>query len=112
MQLEADPALNYTDLDAYVKDGVRNDLKSKVFMDNAHLRLSYTLWFELFSVVLKPIAGQVRTLMRKHKDLFGKSLKYIVLVGGLSESKYVKWYIKVKRPLLSFPSLFLHPPTK
>ncbi len=103
-----DPSLDYEDLEEYINESetLPKELRGKLKMDQNYLKLSYTLWFELFSHVLKPIREQIRRLIKNNKETFAGKLKYMVLVGGLSESPYVRWYIRVQFFSLFFDFLF------
>ncbi len=65
--------------------------KKQFLLENEYLKLSFYVWFDLFHSVIDPIVKHVAKMFSNHrKALMNKKLKYIILVGGLSSSAYVK----------------------
>ena len=57
--------------------------------DKASLRISLSIWIDIFNIVVKPLMEQMHKLLVKHP-----SLTHIAMVGGGSLSEYVKFRVQ------------------
>ncbi len=74
-------------------------------VDQETLKITHHVWFTMFNNVVHPIISHVSSLMKTHG-----SFDYLILVGGMTESHYVRMKIEKEFSLdneTSLVSLFI-----